>query len=311
MIIEVKSPGLNYKLDIGDTNPVIIEGKSASGKSILIKMIEDARKNPSISMKAEKTLIHLNIDLVRNGLPVSEDKIYIMDEDDGINEPEIVKAINSKRFKFIIISRDTSILQLSYGINNIFEFKNSGKYNMLEQKYKKINKNDINMYNIDTLIAEDSGSGLDFYKNYDNLNVSSSNGNSNIINTIKDNSVLVFDEIGFGPFIKNVLIKIKYLNCYCIYPKSFEYMLLDSNIIKTRRTEDFRKLEYYESEEMYFKILKELCVPYKIKYNKTYLDKWFLQEPQFSKINQYIIENFRINLKECNSSKNQISLNWS
>lgn len=90
-------------------------------------------------------------------------------------------------------------------------------------------------------------------------------------------------------------------------------MILDSQVINPIKIEQLKRLKYTsepESEEMYFKLLKEICNSFNLTYNKGYLNEWFIQEPQFSKINQYIIKNFKINLKECNSFKNQISLTW-
>lgn len=134
MIIEIKSPRLNYKLDIGDINPVIIQGDSASGKSMLLQLLENFRKVPTIMVKSEIPLLHLTAEFLEIVHTLTKDRIYILDNEDGIEEPKIVEAINSGKVRFILITRDASIPLLKYDENNIFEFKTIGRQNILVKK---------------------------------------------------------------------------------------------------------------------------------------------------------------------------------
>lgn len=295
---------IQYKLK-SNSRITIIRGNSATGKSLFVKCIDMQKNFAQISIKSDRELRHINTETILDQKELREDLIYVMDEFDGLNDKRISKYINNIKYTFILITRDVKLPHLIYNISDIYEFIESKHFNILKPKY------DINKFNkykecikINKLQTEDSGSGLKFYKNLKNYKVETSNGNSNINRNLKDNQFSVVDSIAFGPYIKEYLIKTRYLNNILIFPKSFEYLLLTSDIFK----EKYIETSYREKD--YYKELVKIANKYGIKYNKKDLDTWFLEDKQFNKIIKKIEEEFSINL--INKFKNEeISMDWS
>lgn len=235
--------------------------------------------------------------------------IYIFDEDDGLNNENVINFINNPEYTIIMITRDLTFPEINYSLDDIYEFKESNKYNILNKKYNNLNKISTNKEKLDKILTEDSRSGFEFYKNLKNFKVTTSNGNSNILKNIKDNQIIVFDSLGIGPHIKYILWKTSVLNCYMIYPKSFEWLLLESGIFGKTRYE----VEKYKNEgEYYYKLLRRVSNLYRKPYSKDRLNKWILENNQYDKVILKIDELFKINLKELNKrlENNNNNLKW-
>lgn len=128
-----------YIMDITD-RITIIRGNSATGKSVLVRLIDNIGKS-QVKVSAGIDIIHINSRLVLEGLPLREDRLYIMDEGDGIEHPEVIRKINDKRYKFILITRKEDFGIFSCDIYQIYHFRNSGKYHNLVRVYDKIDDN--------------------------------------------------------------------------------------------------------------------------------------------------------------------------
>ena len=177
-----------------------------------------------------------------------------------------------------------------------------------------MNEKNINIKELNKIITEDSGSGFEFYKNYNNFDVKSSFGNSNIYKSIEDNQVIVIDSLGFGPYIKYLGEIIRYKNIFLVYPYSFEWLLL-SSIFRNRTSKIDGDFKYTNTEEYLFRLLKKIMSEYNMNYEKGRLNKWFLEDTQFKKVNDKIKELFNLDLLELNKSldkneTNQSKLTW-
>lgn len=186
----------------------IITGDSAQGKTMLVKFIELINRSTKIFTNENFNVKHINDDMILNGYNLNSNDIYIMDEYDGINNLKISNVINNRKYNFILITRNTSMPHISYDISDIYTFSNSGKYHKLVRRYNRINKN-IDQSKLNCIITEDSGSGNEFYKNYNNFKLLSSGNNSKILNYIDNGNICIVDSLGFGPYIKLYLQKSK------------------------------------------------------------------------------------------------------
>lgn len=295
---------LIFDLEI-ENRVTIIRGESATGKSTLLRYIQES-ENMRINIESPKKLLVTNKESLKNVLAMSKtgelsnDYIYFLDEDDGVDSPEIGSIINNSKNMFVIITRDTSLPNINYGIDQIYEFKKSGKYNILKRKYStNLNTNhQINLLKLDKIIVEDGGSAFEFYKTLSRFKVNSSFGNSNIQKSLKDNQVVIIDSLGFGPYIKNLNSFKSNKNIFVIYPKSFEWLILESLFGK----EKINVETYKNEEDFYYKKLKLVMSGYKRNYSKSKIDGWFTEEPQKSKIFDKIDEIFCINLLKLNKN---------
>ena len=156
MSINIKISDINekliYNLNITD-RVTIIRGNSATGKTVFVRLIDNIGK-PSVKIKSPIKLFHLTSKMLEMGLPLSEDYIYVMDEGDGLEKEIVVEKLNNINYKFIIIARKEDINNFSYGIFQLYEFKNSGKYNKLVKKYDtNLNNRNIDKMLLNTIIT--------------------------------------------------------------------------------------------------------------------------------------------------------------
>lgn len=293
----------------------VICGDSAKGKTMLVKFIDLIDKSTKLITNDGSQIKHINDDMILNGYRLNSNDVYIMDEYDGINNLNISNIINNRRYNFILITRNTSMPHLSYDISDIYTFSNSGKYHKLVRRYNRINKN-IDQSKLNCIITEDSGSGNEFYKNYNNFKLLSSGNDSKILNYIDNGNICIVDSLGFGPYIKLYLQKSKNIENFLIYPKSFEYLLLESGIMPRKlcelSMERAENMEFQNTlEKNYYKELKQLLQQHNIKFSKNYLDAWFNGPEVFSHINGRIDDLFNINLLELNKNlTNNKLLDW-
>lgn len=303
-----------FELELNNRITVIC-GDSAKGKTMLVKFIDLIDKSTKLITNDGSQIKHINDDMILNGYRLNSNDVYIMDEYDGINNLNISNIINNRKYNFILITRNTSTPHLSYDISDIYTFSNSRKYHKLVRRYNRINKN-IDQSKLNCIITEDSGSGNEFYKNYNNFKLLSSGNNSKILNYIDNGNICIVDSLGFGPYIKLYLQKSKNIENFLIYPKSFEYLLLESGIMPRKlcelSMERAENMEFQNTlEKNYYKELKQLLQQYNIKFSKNYLDAWFNGPEVFSHINGRIDDLFNINLLELNKNlTNNKLLDW-
>lgn len=294
----------------------IITGDSAQGKTMLVKFIELINRSTKITTNENFNIKHINDDMILNGYNLNNNDIYIMDEYDGINNLKISNVINNRKYNFILITRNTIMPHISYDISDICIFSNSGKYHKLIKKYGNINK-EVDKTKLDKIITEDSGSGNEFYKIFNNFQLISAGNNSKILKFSDDNTIFVVDSLGFGPYIKLYIQNSIYKNTFLIYPKSFGYLILISGVLPDNigssvvNKSEMSNMEM-TLEQSYYKELKLAIEEYNIKFSKTYLDGWFKNPEIYSRINRKILELFDINLLELNNNliKNNKVLNW-
>lgn len=308
--IKIKSKLINYDLTF-EHNLNILRGDSATGKSMFVELL-DSRKSSNIIIDSNYKLIHLNSEMLEGGYNLNTNSVYILDEDDGIEDKILIYNVNKNKYKFILIIRDLKLENLSYGTDQIYELYKSGKYNLNRRIYKdNLNEDRLELLNFkdfNSIVTEDSESGFQFYSNYKNFEVTSSNGNSNINNTIESNQIIIIDSIAFGPYIKQLLDLIYNKNIFVVSPKSFEWLILTSDIFRINDTDldkNYKLSNYSKNKEKYYEIyLKEESSKINIRYSKSKLNEKFLEEKQFNKINDRIYKLFDIDINKLNKIKN-------
>lgn len=140
--IKIKSKLINYDLNF-EHNLNILRGDSATGKSMFIRLL-DKRRTSKIDVKSNYELVHLTSEILNLGIELSEKTVYIMDENNGIENQIIIDTINKNKYKFIIIARDIELENLHYGTENIYELYKSGKCNLNRRLYNNnLDKNQI------------------------------------------------------------------------------------------------------------------------------------------------------------------------
>lgn len=192
--------------------------------------------------------------------------IFIDEGNRFVTSKEFAKlALESDNY-FVLATRE-KMPMLPYSVQEIYGFRESGKYHEAKQKYNE-------MYHLygeisaqssiepELVITEDSNSGYDFFAKLSeqkNVNCISANGKSNIIKCLQDSEktqgtrLIIVDGAAFGSEMKEVYEYLNTVGNVVLYaPESFEWLLLSSNTIPNANvTEILQEPENYIDSKKY------------------------------------------------------------
>lgn len=267
VIIEAKRVKYDFTLT---RNITILTGDSASGKTVLIDYIRDYRRYGSesgvmVSCDRECRILD-NEDWEMQLKRITNSIIFIDEGNRFVTSKEFAKlALESDNY-FVLATRE-KMPMLPYSVQEIYGFRESGKYHEAKQKYNE-------MYHLygeisaqssiepELVITEDSNSGYDFFAKLSeqkNVNCISANGKSNIIKCLQDSEktqgtrLIIVDGAAFGSEMKEVYEYLNTVGNVVLYaPESFEWLLLSSNTIPNANvTEILQEPENYIDSKKY------------------------------------------------------------
>lgn len=319
MNISIKSPNLNYKLQI-ENKLTIITGLSASGKTTLINLINEYNSENNVAeVDSELPIYIINSNIWENSELFKDKAFYFIDEDmEFLKTPKFFKNIINSSGYFIVVGRDPEIF-INYSVDSIYELK---LYNGVHKMVNKYNIKDLAYkYNQDSIIGvinEDSGSGFEFYKYIIPLNHISSMGNKGILKLLEgqDSKIIILDRLGYGKWINTLINSIESNNYNTVLnlQNSFEYVILKSGVLGNN-LDDFElveselKLNNINLEKIYFEMLIALSnKDKKTRYTKKYINPWYLDNTVINKIIDTVQEDSGIELNEFkNNNENENS----
>lgn len=308
-ILEIKGKRINYLLEIQD-RITIIRGDSATGKTTMAKIISQQLRGINNGFEIN-TDFNLK-EVLKNNIEYPDldpNSLYLLDEGSLETSNQFANFVNKSRSHFIIISRDR-MPNIIYSFESIYEFYNDNGIIKLKHKYNDLNNQYVNKLKLNKLITEDSNSGYQFYNKFKNINVVSSKSNSKLSRMIKneDDIIVVFDSIAIGPYIENMYNISRNKNIYFLFPKSFEWLLLNSGIFRKSDIEDSKNyigVIYITEEEYYTKLLIEVSSRFNneyIRYKKHKLSDWYLEDDRFNKVINQLGELFKLDLNKINDN---------
>jgi hypothetical protein len=297
--IIVQNNRLRYEFVIR-RNITIIRGDSATGKTTLINLIEQAStfgESSGVELVCERpcrTLGGKDWNLI---LPNIHEQIIFLDEESQfIKSTEFAKAIKKSDNYFVIITRE-DLPNLPYSVEEIYGMHVSGKYHDLRRTYNELyqiysSKEFVGKINPDTVIVEDSNSGYEFFqalcKECGKI-CFSANGKSNLKHMLTQGfgEVLV---IADGAAIGAEMNELSQCMCVnhsvkCYLPESFEWLILKSGQIDGKvvqdilqHPEDFiESREYFSWERFFTVLLIEHTNHTYLKYTKGHLNDAYLR----------------------------------
>ena len=277
VIIEAKRVKYDFTLT---RNITILTGDSASGKTVLIDYIRDYRRYGSesgVMVSCDRECRTLdNEDWEMQLKRITNSIIFIDEGNRFVTSKEFAKlALESDNY-FVLATRE-KMPMLPYSVQEIYGFRESGKYHEAKQKYNE-------MYHLygeisaqssiepELVITEDSNSGYDFFAKLSkqkNVNCISANGKSNIIKCLQDSEktqgtrLIIVDGAAFGSEMKEVYEYLNTVGNVVLYaPESFEWLLLSSNTIPNanvteipQEPENYIDSKKYASWERFFTAL--------------------------------------------------------
>ncbi len=312
--IEVYNNRVHYFLTV-KRNITVIQGNSATGKTELIRLINDNIVNGNssgITVKCEVTCRVLTADDWDIRLSAMRKSIIFIDETAAfIKTQKFAEMVRGSDNYFVIVTRD-ALSQLPYSIDEIYGLKNvseSSKY----KTYKKVYNEMYKIYNFHSfenfiptkVITEDSNSGYEcFNRIYPDICISAG-GKTKVYKLLRDlqneKTIIIVDGAAFGSEIEKLykFITLFAGNFILFAPESFEYLLLKSGIVSVSQSimdETFNHADstlYLSWEEFYTDYLVKLTRGTVFQYNKSKLKETYLSAGALDKIKNQLPEQIR------------------
>lgn len=306
--IVVQNNRLRYELTVR-RNITIIRGDSATGKTTLINLIEQAAalgENSGVDVVCERPCRILSGNDWNLILPnIHEQIIFIDEENQFIKTQEFAAAVKDSDNYFVIVTRE-DLPNLPYSVEEIYGIHTSGKYHDLRRTYNE-------MYQIyspetfwgkvrpDTVVVEDSNSGYEFFRavcSEHNISCLSARGKSNlkhVVSQSEEQILVVADGAAIGSEM-NELYQMMKINSHmkCYLPESFEWLILKSGQIDGKTVQDIleqpedyiESRKYFSWERFFTALLVEYTQGSYLKYSKSKLNDAYLQ----GRIKQAVLE---------------------
>ena len=251
-------------------NITIIKGDSGSGKSTLVHMIEDYIQNgpdSGVTMSCPISCRVVDGNTWKEQLSLIKNSIVFIDEGNRfVSSQEFAGCVKEGHNYYVIVTRE-KLDNLPYSVDEIYAIKSTGKYNGLEPVYHEfyhIYEEYIHNLHVgdtitpDVVITEDSNAGYDFFQAAtSHMKCISAGGNGNVFNAasaIRDQSILVIaDGAAFGAHMEQICQLLRSgADLHLFLPESFEWLILDSGIIKNIPLRMIDNAENYADSTKYF-----------------------------------------------------------
>lgn len=303
--VSVSNNKVKYEFSI-KRNITVIQGDSATGKTTLVDMIREFEQNGAdsgINLSSKKKCRVLEGNNWEENLLLMNDSIVFIDEGNRfVESADFAKAVKNSGNYYVIVTRE-GLENLPYSIDEIYGIHTSGKYADLKQVYHEFYRiygnNNFNDCRIEKIITEDSNSGFEFFNAVcgEKIICESANGKSNIFKKLlqsKNEAVLAIADgaaVGSQMNLVGELLE-RQKNFFLFAPESFEWLILQSEIINDSETKNILKNpeEYIESkdffswEQFFTKLLIEKTNGTYLKYLKRKLNQNYLSENVKNKI---------------------------
>lgn len=308
--IIIQNRRATYKFTL-KRNITILKGNSATGKTLLLDMINtyNSVMNSGVKVYIDSSIEkNVNIDVMtlrdwRKKDNIDSKTIYFIDEYyDFVKTDEFAEFITEKGIYVVIINRD-KLSNLPYSVDEIYTLNTFDGSHKFKPWYVK----NLPQSLPECIITEDEGSGNQFFKKIcDKLNIRclSAGGNSKILGELKLNYdggkwLVVADGAAIGAHITELVSYCENKDISFYLPESFEWMLLNSGTVnvknlkaKLERTYDYLESKEFKSwERFYTNMIVKGTKMSKHPYSKTVLDDYYVSEAK----TKVILEKSEIN----------------
>lgn len=302
-------------------NITVIKGDSATGKTTLLHILYEylrmGKQSGYVVSTNASYYVYLRDEVGREWkdalYPLKNTVIFIEENNEFVYTEEFAIFVKESGNYFVLVTR-APLKMLPYSIHEIYEIITDGKRTDVKESYhefKEIYSNYpiIENNKIQNVVTEDSNSGYQFWVHvFKDRNVTSSNGNGNLMKQVKKlesgDTLVIADGAAFGSLIESFMSSFQTQTDRRIslwLPESFEYLILKSGILKSEKitqildnVPEYVECEKYESWEKFFtELLIMLTADGAGKYSKTTLNAYYLQEWIVDKVKGQLPEEIR------------------
>ena len=194
--IIVESRKIKYDFII-KRNITILTGDSGTGKTVLIDLIRDYRRygaDSGVFLSCDCACRTIDNEDGERQLEETSNSIIFMDEGNRfLTSKRFAELVQQSDNYFVLATRE-KLPMLPYSVNEIYGFRQSGKYHQARQKYNEIYHlygeiSEEDVIDPHFIITEDSNSGHEFFcelSRQKKIKCISSNGKSNIIKSLQE-----------------------------------------------------------------------------------------------------------------------------
>ena len=296
----VSNARLRYKFTI-ERSVTILRGDSATGKTTLIEMLDAYQRNGAgsgVNLRCSKKCVVLTGYNWELYLSQIRDSIVFIDEgEDFVRSMDFAAAIQRSNNYYVIATR--SVLpnipystKEVYGIKNVAGNRYQGTKRLYSEFYPLHDSHQDDLSRPDLVIAEDSSAGFEFFENlFAGLSIKciSAGGKSNFVSKIREcteeNILLIADGAAFGPEMDRILPLRHVKNLALFLPESFEWMVLNSGILHSKKVyeilvspaDHIESEKYFSWERFFTALLTEETKRSYLQYSKKRLNQAYLQ----------------------------------
>jgi hypothetical protein len=310
--IEIYNNRVHYFLTL-KRNITILQGNSATGKTELIRLIEEFEENgvsSGITIVCDvKCTVLTPVDWELR-LSSLKNRIIFIDETAGfIKSKRFAEMVKGCDNYFVIVTRD-DLSQLPYSVDEIYGLKNdTSKY----KQFKKVYNEMYSLYNLlpvekvmpEVVITEDTNSGFECFDHIYSGKCISAGGKSKVYSLIRANRdediLAIVDGAAFGSEIGKIIryLRVSGIRCTLYAPESFEYLILRSGLVDVPTEiieETFRyadSVEYMSWEEFYTAYLIKAAGDTIYRYSKSRLNDAYATKGSIRRIIEILPEQIR------------------
>lgn len=299
--IIIQNKRIKYEFELR-RNITVLRGDSATGKTNLIEMVREYADNgstSSIELVCDKSCYILEGSTWQGQLSVMKDSIVFIDEGNPfVLTNEFATAIQQTDNYYVIVSRE-SLPNLPYSVEEIYGIRLSRKYGGLKQIYNEFyhiygKQQSHEEIQPEVLITEDSNAGYQFFSGVSSEKVTciSANGKSGILGKMKEYDsdriiLVVADGAAFGSEMNRFDFYMReHANIRLFLPESFEWMILDSGLIKNSKlasilaspSDYIESSEFFSWERFFTHLLTDMSKGTYLQYSKNKLNPSYLSD---------------------------------
>ena len=294
----VQNNRLHYELEI-KRNITVLQGDSATGKTTLIQMLQQAENlgsSSGIDVICDvpcRVLEGRNWKLVLQNLAGC---IVFVDEDNAfINTEEFAVAVRGSDNYFVLITRE-NLYNLPYSVEEIYGLYSSGKYQNTKKVYQQLYRIYSNPIQLpikpERIVVEDSNSGYEFFHaigEEKGILCESAGGKSNLFSVLKhagnEEICVIADGAAIGPEMNGLYQQAQMKQNIKLYlPESFEWLILKSGLIAGKEIreslsapeEKIDSQDYFSWERYFTRLLIDKTEGTYLQYRKSKLNKAYL-----------------------------------
>lgn len=299
----VRNRRIQYKFTI-NRNITILKGDSATGKTTLIDMIlafQNNKESSGVFISSKCPCVTLSSNNWEMNLSTIQNSIIFIDEGNPFVNSKTFADIIKKSSNYYVIATRNNLFNLPYSVKEIYGIKNvsGNKYQQTKRLYssfyKLYEKNTTKIIKPELVIVEDSKAGFQFLSyvcNKFSIPCISAAGKSKIYKIILkspyENIMVIADGAAFGCEIENILSLTKIKNLGIYLPESFEWLILNSNLIKKSEISDIlenpsdyiESQKYFSWETFFTDLLRKSTNGTYLEYSKQKLNPAYLQEKE-------------------------------